>query len=234
VNGVVPQQATLANFGVLGGSSSVPVWRWMLNSLIVSSSAAGIAMIVDSLAAYGLARIGFRGSKVVFGAIVISLAIPFVATLVPLYLEFSSLNLLNSYEALILPFAGNGFGVFLLYQFFRKLPVEVEEAAKIDGAGQIRIWWGIAVPMAGPAIVTLGVITFMNAYNDFFWPLVAISSNNMRTLTVGIAITAIGQFSTNYGELMALTAVSVVPMVIAFLIAQRRLVEGAAGVGTVG
>lgn len=234
-NGFIPNKATLSNFSLLNGNTvGVPVWRWLANSLIVSGGSAVLAMLVDSLAAFGLARIPFRGRRVVFALAVSSLAVPFVATLVPLYLELSAANQLNSYQALIAPFVGNAFGVLLLYQFYRRFPIEVEEAARIDGAGYFRIWWRLAVPIAAPAIVTLGVITFMNAYNDFFWPLVAVSSNHMRTISVGVAITALGQFSSNDGLLMALTAFSVIPMVVAFIVAQRQLVEGIATVGVVG
>lgn len=235
VQGVLPLKATLANFNFLAGTTAgVPFWRWLANSIIVSGAAALIAVVVDSLAAFGLARVGFRGSRIVFAVVVSSLSVPFVATLVPLYLEMSAVNLLNTYEALIAPFTASAFGVFLLYQFFRQFPGEIEEAARVDGAGFLRIWWRLAVPISAPAMVTLGIITFMNAYNDFFWPLVAVSDTDMRTLTVGVAITAIGQFSTNYGQLMALTLLSVIPMVVVFIVAQRKLVAGIGTVGTVG
>ncbi len=162
---------------------------------------------------------------------IISLVVPFIALLIPLYLEFAGLNLLDTYWALILPYSSNGFGVFLLYQFFRAIPKDLEEAAIIDGASKFQVWRQIFVPLSIPATATLALLTFMNVYNDFFWPLVSSTSLAMRTLTVGVAIMAIGAFNTNYPLLMALTLFSVIPMVLAFLFAQKQLVQGVATSG---
>jgi len=157
--------------------------------------------------------------------------VPFIATLVPLYLEFAQLNLLDTYWALILPYSGNAFGVFLLYQFFQAIPKELEEVAVLDGATKFKLWGRIFLPLSIPITVTLGLLTFMAVYNDFFWPLVATTSPPMRTITVGIQIVTVSAFQTNYRLLMAITLVSVVPMIIAFVAAQRRLVEGIALTG---
>lgn len=234
--GLLPGHPTLKNFSVLasGSASGVPVWRWLLNSILVSTAASVLVMVIDSLAAYGLARTRFPGRRLVFALVMASLVVPFIATLIPLYLEFDNLRLLDSYGALILPYTANAFGVFLLFQFFRQVPVELEQAAKLDGAGRLRIWWRIFVPIGAPAIATLGILTFMNVYNDFFWPLVATSSLNMRTITVGIAVTSISTYSTDYGLLTALTVFSAIPMVIAFIFAQRRLVAGISMTGLQG
>lgn len=203
-----------------------PIIRWLLNSIGVSAIAAVIVAVIDSMAAFALARLSFRGRNFTFYLVSSSLMIPFIAVLLPMYLEFEKLGLLNTYGALILPYTANAFGVFLLYQFFRGIPQEIQDAAVADGAGRFRIWRAVFLPLSLPVTVTLGLITFMNVYNDFFWPLVATSSPSMRTITVGIEIVTVGQYSTNFTALMALTVLSVIPMLIAFIFAQRRLVEG--------
>jgi multiple sugar transport system permease protein len=137
----------------------------------------------------------------------------------------------NTYWALILPYGANAFGVFLLYQFFLGVPRELEEAAYVDGANVLQVWWRIFVPNSMAPMATLALITFMNVYNDFLWPLVATTSQNMHTLTVGIALMAIGQYNTNYPLLMALTLCSVVPILLAFIFAQRQLVDGISTTG---
>ncbi len=226
---LVPAPASLNNFrAILGPTSYEPTFRWLGNSLLVSVTASCLIVAVDSLAAYALARLRFRGRRFLFGVVLASLTVPFVAVLIPLYLEMSGFNMLNTYYALILPYAANGFGVFLLYQFYLGIPLEVEEAAIMDGANRLRVWAHIFVPLGVAPMVTLGMVTFMNVYNDFLWPLVATSSVQMRTMTVGIALMAIGQYATNYPLLMALTFCSVLPILVAFIFAQRRLVEGIA------
>jgi len=233
---LLPDGVTLANFRTIFNvsASQDPVLRWLLNSVGVSLVAAVLVALIDSLAAFSLARLSFRGSKVIFYIVVSSLMVPFIALLLPLFLWFQYLGLLNTYGALVLPYTANAFGVFLLYQFFLAIPTELQDAAVADGATRFQIWWKIFVPLSIGITVTLGLLTFMGVYNDFFWPLVATSSPTMRTITVGIEIVAIGQYQTNYTALMALTVVSVIPMLVAFIFAQRRLVEGIAFAGIQG
>jgi len=226
---LIPAELSLYNLQHLLATAGAqdPIIRWLINSIAVSGIAAIIVAIIDSLAAFALARLTFTGRTAAFYVITSSLVIPFpIATLLPLYLEFEKLGLLDTYGALILPYTANAFGIFLLYQFFKGIPAELQDAAVADGASRFRIWRAIFLPLSLPVTVTLGLITFMNVYNDFFWPLVATSSPDMRTITVGIEIVAVGQYSTNYTALMALTVLSVIPMLIAFIFAQRRLVEG--------
>jgi multiple sugar transport system permease protein len=225
---LIPAALSFYNFHYLLSVNPAqdPVVRWLLNSIGVSAVAAIAVAFIDSLAAFALARLQFRGSRFTFYLITSSLMIPFIAVLLPLYLEFSKVGLLNTYGALILPYTSNAFGVFLLFQFFKGIPQEIQDAAVADGASRFRLWRQIFLPLSAPVTVTLALITFMNVYNDFFWPLVATDSLNMRTITVGIEIVAVGQYTTNYTALMALTVISVIPMLIAFIFAQRRLVEG--------
>jgi multiple sugar transport system permease protein len=225
---LIPAGLSLYNFHYLLSQTPAadPIVRWLINSIGVSAIAAILVAFIDSLAAFALARLRFRGSRFVFYLIMSSLMIPFIAVLLPLYLEFSKVGLLNTYGALILPYTSNAFGVFLLFQFFRGIPQEIQDAAFADGATRFRLWRQVFLPLAAPVTVTLGLITFMNVYNDFFWPLVATNSPDMRTITVGIELVTVGQYTTNYTALMALTVFSVIPMLIAFVFAQRRLVEG--------
>jgi multiple sugar transport system permease protein len=228
----IPTHATLSNFSaILSPNSAAPVPQWLFNSLLVSISASVLVMLIDSLAAFALARLQFYSRKFIFYLVIASLVVPFIALLIPLYNEFSQANLLDTYWALILPYTSNAFGVFLLYQFFRGIPKELEEAAVADGASKFQIWRKIFVPLSIPGTATLGLLTFMNVYNDFFWPLVATTSTPMRTLTVGVAIMTIGNYSTQYSLMMALTLFSVIPMVLAFLFAQKQLVQGIATTG---
>jgi multiple sugar transport system permease protein len=225
---LIPAGFSLYNFHYLlsVNPAQYPVVRWLLNSIGVSAVAAIAVALIDSMAAFALARLQFRGSRFTFYLITSSLMIPFIAVLLPLYLEFAKVGLLNTYGALILPYTSNAFGVFLLFQFFKGIPQEIQEAAITDGANRFRMWRQIFLPLSVPITVTLALLTFMNVYNDFFWPLVATNSPDMRTITVGIELVAVGQYTTNYTALMALTVLSVIPMVIAFIFGQRRLVAG--------
>lgn len=227
---LLPTHPSLYNFRQIlnVATSGEPVLRWLLNSIGISVVAAIGVAVIDSLAAFALARLQFRGAKAVFYVVVSSLMVPFIAVLLPQYLWFHWLGLLNTYGALILPYTANAFGVFLLYQFFLGIPRELQEATTVDGAGPFTMWYRLFVPLSIGITATLALLTFMGVYNDYFWPLIATSTPNMRTITVGIEIVAIGQYQTNFGALMALTVISVVPMLVVFVFAQRRLVEGIA------
>lgn len=233
---IIPAALSLYNFHFLFSlpANEYPVLRWLENSIGVSAVAAVAVAAIDSLAAFALARLNFRGQKVMFYIVISSLMVPFIAILLPLYLEFSKLGLLNTYGALILPYTSNAFGIFLLYQFFRAVPQELQDAAVADGATRFDLWRKIFLPLSLSITVTLALLTFMNVYNDFFWPLVSTSSASMRTITVGIELTTVGQYTTNYTALMALTVFSVIPMLLAFVFAQRRLVEGISFAGITG
>jgi len=225
---LLPAVLTLANFRYIlhQANAGLPVLRWMINSLVIASVVSLVVALIDSLAAFALARLDFAGRRIVFGIILVSLVIPFIATLVPLYLEFDKVGLLNTYAPLFLPYLANSFGVFLLFQFFRGVPQELQDAATVDGCSRLGLWRQIFVPLSGGITSALVVLTFMGTYNDFFWPLVAVSSPDLRTITVGIDLATTGQFQTNFTALMALTVFSILPMIVVFLVAQRRLVEG--------
>lgn len=223
----LPEVFTLENYTyALSGDGETPVLSWMANSLFVGIVGTLIVLVVDTLAAYGLARLDVPFKKLLIGLFIGSLTIPWVITFLPLYMEFNTLGLLDTYAVLILPYSANAFGVFLLYQYFRTFPRELEEAAFLDGANKWQVFIKVVLPSARPVIWTLGIFTFMGIYNDFLWPLVTTSSPEMRTITTGIAIMQQGSFVSSPAKLMALTSIATIPAVILFIIGQRSFIKG--------
>jgi ABC-type glycerol-3-phosphate transport system permease component len=220
---LVPDGPTLANFGKV--FEKVPFGRFVLNSLIVSTSITVAQLITCSTAAYAFARLRFRGRDVAFGVVIASLMIPIQVTIVPLFLVMSNLHLTNTLWALILPPVFSAFGIFFLRQHFLSLPRELDEAATIDGAGHLRVFFSILLPLSGPALATLGIITFTYWWNDLLMPLVMINDTSTQTLPVGLVLLA-GRFST--GSLTTIAAgitMAVVPVLVVFLVLQRHIVQ---------
>jgi multiple sugar transport system permease protein len=223
----LPEVFTLENYQyTLAGNTDTPVLKWMGNSLFVGFVGTLIVLFVDTLAAYGLARLDVPFKKTLISIFIGSMTIPWVITFLPLYMEFSALGLLDTYAVLILPYSANAFGVFLLYQYFRGFPKELEEAAFLDGANKWQVFVKVVLPSARPVIWTLAIFTFMGIYNDFLWPLVTTNSPEMRTITTGIAIMQQGSFVSSPGRLMALTSVATIPAVLLFIIGQRSFIKG--------
>jgi multiple sugar transport system permease protein len=223
----IPEVFTLENYQYsLAGNSDTPVLQWMGNSIFVGVVGTLIVLVVDTLAAYGLARLDVPFKKLLISIFIGSLTIPWVITFLPLYMEFSTLGLLDTYAVLILPYSSNAFGVFLLYQYFLSFPKELEEAAFLDGANKMQVFVKIVLPSARPVIWTLAIFTFMGIYNDFLWPLVTTNSPEMRTITTGIAIMQQGSFVSSPGRLMALTSIATIPAVLLFIIGQRSFIKG--------
>ncbi|MEH7073100.1 carbohydrate ABC transporter permease [Neobacillus drentensis] len=223
----IPKVFTLENYQYsLAGNTDTPVLHWMGNSLFVGIIGTLIVLVVDTLAAYGLARLDVPFKKILISIFIGSMTIPWVITFLPLYMEFNKFGLLDTYAVLILPYSANAFGVFLLYQYFRSFPKELEEAAFLDGANKWQVFVKIVLPSARPVIWTLAIFTFMGIYNDFLWPLVTTNSPEMRTITTGIAIMQQGSFVSSPGRLMALTSIATIPAVLLFIIGQRSFIKG--------
>jgi multiple sugar transport system permease protein len=223
----IPEVFTLENYQYsLAGNSDTPVLQWMGNSIFVGVVGTLIVLVFDTLAAYGLARLDVPFKKLLISIFIGSLTIPWVITFLPLYMEFNTLGLLDTYAVLILPYSSNAFGVFLLYQYFLSFPKELEEAAFLDGANKWQVFVKIVLPSARPVIWTLAIFTFMGIYNDFLWPLVTTNSPEMRTITTGIAIMQQGSFVSSPGRLMALTSIATIPAVLLFIIGQRSFIKG--------
>ncbi|KTS08797.1 carbohydrate ABC transporter permease [Microbacterium testaceum] len=226
---LLPGQWTLDNFARI--FTELPFARLIANSFVFAGGVTLFALVFDSLAAYALARLDFRGSRLLLIAIIASLMIPFQATLIPIYQLVSDLGWVNSYAGLIAPRAADAFGIFFLRQFFLSLPRDLDNAARIDGASELRIFRSIVLPNAVPALLTLGIFTFVNNWNDLLWPLVFTTDSEMGTVTSGLTLLTGPGGIIPQGVMMAGSLIAVLPLAILFLLIQRRFVES---VGTSG
>ena len=204
--------------------------RLFLNSVIFATAVTAVSLTLDSFTAYALARLHFPGREVVFWLILATLMVPFQVLLVPVFLQVYHFGWLNTYQGLIIPRATNGFGIFMLRQFFISIPPSLDEAARIDGAGESYIFSRITLPLSLPALATLGIFHFTFNWNDFLWPLIITSSDDMRTLPAGLAVFS-GQHETQYNLMMAGAVMTLLPLLIAFLFLQRYFVRGIALTG---
>ncbi len=226
---LLPSSATFTNFGKV--TTQVPYFRFILNSLIVAGTITVAQLITCSTAGYAFARLRFPGKDIAFALVIGSLMIPLQVTIVPLFLVMSKLGLTNTLWALILPGVFSAFGIFLLRQHFLSLPRELEEAAKLDGAGFVRTFFQVMLPLSGPALATLGILTFTYWWNDLLLPLVMINDTQTQTLPVGLVLLA-GRFSTgSLGTIAAGITMAIIPVLIVFLIAQRYIVQSIASSG---
>lgn len=210
-----------------------PILTWFLNSLAAGALQTVLILVTASMGAYALARLQFPGKKIVFGAIVLTLFVPPVIFLIPNYLLVQNFGWLDTIWAITIPGAAGAFGIFFLRQFFINLPPEIEEAARLDGAGDIRIFAQIILPLSRPAIATLAVLSFLSNWNDFLWPVYVLLSPEHQTLQPGLAVLQ-GAYSTHYGIVMAGAVVASVPVLILFTLAQRHIVESVAASGLKG
>ena len=210
--------------------SAVPYGRWFLNSAFIAVAQTALYLFVASLASFTFARMRFPGREVLFTLYLATLMVPAEVTLIPRFILMKELRLIDTYAAVILPGVFNAYGVFLLRQFFMTLPESLEEAAIIDGASYFRIYWQIILPLAGPALATLSLFSFMGAWNDFMWPLIVLNSENMKPLSVGLA-SFHGLYETNWPHLMAASTVALIPVIIVFVLAQKYFVHGIALTG---
>lgn len=227
----IPRKPTGDNYArLLKDAEGFPVARWFLNSVLVSSLATLGVLTLSSMAAFAFARLRFRFREPLFYLLLATMLVPGQVSLIPVFLIVNKLGLFDTYAGLVVPGLGNAFGVFLLRQFFARIPHELEEAAVLDGATTPRIYLSVILPLAKPALATLGIFTFIGSWNDFVWPLLATSDVQMRTLPVGLNIFQ-GRFTTEYGVTMAAAVVATIPIIAAFLIFQKRITEGIALTG---
>jgi multiple sugar transport system permease protein len=220
---------TLGNFGKVTGQ--VPYFRFFLNSVVVAGTITVAQLVTCSTAGYAFARLRFRGRDAMFAVVIGSLMIPIQVTIVPLFLVMSKIGLTNTLWALIFPGIFSAFGIFFLRQHFLTLPRELEEAAKIDGAGHLRTFVRVVLPLSGPALATLGILCFTYWWNDLLLPLVMINDTNRETLPVGLVLLA-GRYSTgSLGTIAAGIAMAIVPVLAVFIAAQRYIVQSIASSG---
>lgn len=219
---------TLENYRNLFGNGAV--FRWIANSLIVSLGMTAGVLALASLAGYGFARLEFPGRNVLFVVVLLGLAVPEQAVIIARHQMFSLAGMHNTYPALILPGLSAPFGVFLMTQYFRAIPKEIDEAALLDGASRFRIFWKLLLPLTIPAQATLGIFTFLHGWNDYWWPLISATNKDMFTLTVGIASTQVNFAQTEgLGFLMAQAVFAGAPMLIVYLFFQKYIVQAVAG-----
>jgi multiple sugar transport system permease protein len=229
----IPQEPTLENFTSIFNDPSIPVLRWFVNSLGVATAFTTLVVLIDSLAAYAYARMEFPGRNLLFGLLLATLVMPGIMFVVPNYITIARLGWLNTYQGVIAPGLSGVFGVFFLRQFFQSIPRELEEAAYIDGASVWTTFFRVSLPLAKGAIATLAIITFLTSWNDFLWPLLILNERELQTLPVGLA-TIQGQYTFDYGKLMAGAVVTAVPVLILYIFLQRYIIQNVAMTGLKG
>ena len=225
----LPENPTLDNYAELFDRLSF--FRYFLNSTVVAVAVTAGNVIFCSMLGYALAKLSFPGKRILFAVVLGTLMVPAIVTFMPLFVLVANLNLANTHAGLILPFLVGAFGVFLMRQFIGGIPDELLDAARIDGAGEHYIFWRIVMPLCGPAIATLTILTFLGSWNSFLWPLVVASTEDMYTLPVALALFATGQQETNVALLMAGSVVVILPVLIIFIVLQRYFTQGIAMTG---
>ncbi len=228
--GLIPREPGLENFqSLLSGNSAF--FRWFINSAIVAVTGTLLTLIITSLSAYAFARIDFKGKNTLFSLLIATLLLPGVMFLVPQSQLIGAIGLYDSLPAFALPHLAGVFGVFFMRQFFLGIPVELEEAAYVDGANRLKTFWSVILPLAGPALATLAVITFLAYWNDYLWPLVVCQTN--CTLPPGLRLLQ-GQYTAEYGLLMAGAVIAAVPVLIVYVLAQKWIVQSVTSSGVKG
>ncbi|PDZ87426.1 ABC transporter permease [Bacillus toyonensis] len=223
---LVPGSEFITNFVNL--NESIDISRILFNSLFTSILYVVLALAISTSAAYVLAKFEFKGKKILFTAFLLSMMIPGQATMIPLFRMMSEMNLLNTYAALILPGLCFPFAIFLMRQNLLAFPTELLESARLDGAGEVRIFLTIVLPSMKPALAATAIFLFMTQWNSFMWPLVVTTSNDMYTFPVAIS-SLIGVSSVDYGQVMMGVTLATIPMIIFFLALQRHFISGMLG-----
>ncbi|WP_069789842.1 carbohydrate ABC transporter permease [Cyanobacterium sp. IPPAS B-1200] len=200
------------------------------NSALVAIAVTFSQIVTSALAGYALARMEFRGKNFILLLIIATLVIPIQLLVIPIFLILRNAHLINTYGALILPSAANGFGIFLMRQYFRTIPIELEQAAELDGANRLQVIWHILLPLAKPAVITLFLFTFIGEWNDLFKPLVFTSNPQLKTVQLALASFQ-EQFTSNWSLLMAAVVISTIPVIFLFILGQKQFIEG---IGTTG
>lgn len=223
-----PQEWTLHQYAYVW--KSIPIVSMLKNTLVFAGGVTLLSLLFDSMAGYAFARMHFKGSKLLFSIILLTMMVPFQIIMTPLYIEVYKLNLLDSYAGLILPRATSAFGIYMMSSFFGGLPKSLEESGRIDGMSEFRIYRSIMLPLCKPALMSLGIFHFMNNWNDLLYPLMLTSSAEKRTLSAGLAV-LVGNKVIKYGPTLAATMISLIPLLVLYLFCQKYFVEGIASSG---
>lgn len=208
----------------------LPIANYLKNTVIYAGSVTIISVYFDSMAGYAFARLRFKGRRVLFNIVLLTMMIPFQVTMIPLFLEIFKLGLINTYPGLIIPRMTRAFGIFMMRSFFVGLPKDLEEAARIDGENEFGIFSRIMLPLCKPALVSLGIFTLMTEWNELLYPLMMTTSSDMRTLPAGLAM-FVGERVSQYGPSIAGTVIALTPLLLVYCFAQRYFVAGIAMTG---
>ena len=225
----IPETFTWENFEAWFGR--LHIQTFFFNSVVVAVFTVLGTLVFCSMVGYALAKLDFAGKNILFVLVLVTLMVPGVVTFVPLFVVVSKLGLVSTYPALILPFLAGPLGVFLMRQFIKEIPDSLIEAARIDGASEVRIFARIVLPLCGPALATLAILTFLGSWNNFLWPLVVAQSESMYTLPIALSLYSVGQNSTNYGVLLAGSVLVITPVLLLFIALQKYFIQGIAATG---
>lgn len=220
---IIPKEIVLENYSAAWNSG--PFFRYLLNSIFVTGSILIIQFVVMVPAAYAFSKIKFKGEKILFGILLVGLMIPPQVTFLPVYMMMSKLGLINTYVPLIIPFMTTSFGIFLLRQNFMQISDEIIEAAKLDGASDLKIMFRIMVPMAKPAVITFILFNFIYHWNNYFWPLVMTNTDAIRTLPIGVALLKSSEGITAWNVIMAGNIILILPIILVYIFANKKVKE---------
>ncbi|WP_082861398.1 carbohydrate ABC transporter permease [Fictibacillus phosphorivorans] len=219
----IPDTITFTNYAEV--AESFPIWKFLFNSFFVAVTSTLGQLLLCSMAAYAFSRLHFRGRDTLFLIYLATLMVPMQVTMTPQFILMKYLGWLDTYQGLILPGLFNAFGTFLLRQFFLGIPKSLEEAAFIDGASHFRVFFQIILPLSKPALATLAIFSFMQSWNNFLWPLIIVSNQELMTLPLGLSILQ-GRWATDWNLLMAGVVISVIPILAVYLFAQKYFIKG--------
>lgn len=224
---LLPKEWTFENYiELFHNTDTSPVIQWLINTAIITICGTALQITTSVLAAYALARLNVPGKKIILIGLIWAMAIPEIVTYFPLFYIFKQIGGLNTYWALILPSGSGVMCIYLIYNFLIDFPKELEEAGLVEGANIFQILWHIVLPSVKPVVITQAFITFLGLYNSYLWPSLVINKNETRTITLGIAALVLGENYTNPGMMMASTVVSVIPVMIIFIFANKYIVKG--------
>lgn len=220
---LMPSRVTLAHYEVL--FTRMNIGRYLVNSLVIASAATVISLTTTSMAAFAFAKLRFQGRAALFRTLMAGLLVPTQVALLPLFLMLKNLGLVNTYWGVIIPGMASIFGIFLIRQYARAVPDSVLDAARVDGAGELRVYWSVFLPLCRPILVTLALFTFMGVWNDFMWPLIVLSDDALYTLPVALA-NLLGEHGQDTELMMAGAVVTTLPVMLLFLVLQRYYIQG--------
>lgn len=226
-----PQDWSLGAYTSVWGAGNMPVWY--VNSFVVASLSSGLTVLVCSMSGFALARIRFAGRRAVIGMLLAGIIIPGQILIIPMFQQFSAVHLLNTYWAMVLPGIASPVAVFIYMSFFRGVPEELTESARADGAGWLRIYWSIYMPLCGPATSAVAIFSFIGAWNSFMWPMIVLTSPKLMTIPVGLH-TVLDTSGIKYAQNMASAMLGALPLLFVFVLFQRRIVEGITTTGLKG